>query len=74
MDNKSKFNTYLFNFILCLPVWVGVYFVLSVLQLSDSFDASIIVICFYVMDVKYESEIEILTDRIKKLEESQTQK
>ena len=74
MKNNSKFSTYLFNIFWCLPVWISAYFLISLLEIVNPLFLVIFAFCLFIADVRHTSEIEILTDRIKKLEESQAQK
>ena len=74
MKNNSKFITYLFNLFWCLPVWISAYFLTSSLEIVNPLFLAIFVYCLFIADVRHTSEIEILTDRVKKLEESQEQK
>lgn len=69
--NKEKLKFLPFNIFIKSPIFIGLQFLLDQLVKIDNFASSEIAFCIYLIVVVHSTEIDYLSERIKKLEDSQ---
>jgi len=69
--NKEKLSFLPSNVLFKVPTFMVIYYLLNDLAKIDNFASLGLAFCIYFIDVAHSTEIDYLSDRIKKLEDSQ---
>jgi hypothetical protein len=69
--NKEKLCFLPLNAFFKIPTFTVIYYLLNDLAKIDNFASLWLAFCIYFIDVAHSTEIDYLSDRIKKLEDSQ---
>lgn len=69
--NKEKLKFLPFNLFLHIPTFIFIHYLLNDLAKIDNFTSLGFAFCIYLNVVAHSTEIDYLSDRIKKLEDSQ---